>query len=183
MIIDVIFAILVLMAIFRGYRNGLILGLFSLLAVVVGLAAAMKLSVLTAGYLDSAIRISEKWLPVISFVVTFIAVLLLVRLGARALEKTAQLVTLGWLNKLGGILLFTLLYTMVYSVILFYAGQLNILQPATIEDSAAWPVVQPLGPRVLDGMGNLIPVFRDMFGELEGFFGRLAEKAADPSTP
>ena len=48
MVIDLIFAILIVFAIIRGYQRGLIVGLFSLVAVIIGLAAALKLSAVVA---------------------------------------------------------------------------------------------------------------------------------------
>ena len=42
MILDIIFVIVLLLAIYKGLRKGLIVGLFSLVAVIIGLAAALK---------------------------------------------------------------------------------------------------------------------------------------------
>jgi membrane protein required for colicin V production len=42
MILDIVFALICILAIFKGYQRGLIIGLFSLVAVIIGLAAAMK---------------------------------------------------------------------------------------------------------------------------------------------
>lgn len=135
MVVDIIVIILLVLAVIKGYRRGLIIGLFSLVAVIIGLAAAMKLSTLVAGYLGTAVKISDRWLPVISFVVVFLAVVLLIRLGARALEKTAEIITLGWLNKLGGMILYTGIYFTVFSILLFYAAQLQLLKEETIAGS------------------------------------------------
>lgn len=170
MILDIIFVIILVLAIIKGFRRGLIVGIFSLLAVVIGLAAAMKLSTVAAGYLGDAVSISDRWLPVLSFAVVFIAVVLLIRLGANAVEKAVQAVTLGWLNRLGGILLYLAIYITIFSVVLFYLDQAGIIRQQTIERSVTYSFVQPWGPAVINGMGTFIPFFRDMFGELEQFF-------------
>src|SRR5437762_11559934 len=120
MLIDIVFIILVIIAIFKGYTKGFIVAVFSLLAIVVGLAAAIKLSVVTAGLLKNAIHVAAKWLPVIAFAVVFIIVVLLVRLGAMAIQKATELVMLGWVNKLAGSILYMALYTVIFSVLLFY---------------------------------------------------------------
>src|SRR5688572_5269635 len=106
MIIDLFIAVLLVLAIIKGFSRGLIVGLFSLVAVIIGLAAALKLSAVVAGYIGNTVKVSENWLPVISFIVVFLIVILLVRLGAKAIEKTVELALLGWVNKLGGIILF-----------------------------------------------------------------------------
>ena len=176
MLLDLIFAVIIVLAIFKGYQRGLIIGLFSLVAVIIGLAAAMKLSTVAAGYIGKAVKISQEWLPIISFSIVFIIVVLLIRLGANAIEKTVEVVLLGWLNKLGGILLYTIIYTIVFSVLLFYSEQIKLVKPETIQQSAIYSFVQPWGPKSINGVGAVIPAFKDMFSELEHFFDGIAKK-------
>lgn len=174
MLIDLIFAAIIVLAIFKGYQRGLVVGLFSLVAVIIGLAAAIKLSAVVAGYIGKAVKVSEEWLPVIAFAVVFLGVILLIRLGAKAIEKAIELALLGWVNKLAGIVLYAVIYTIIFSVLLFYAGQLKLFQEDTIEKSVTYSFIQPWGPKVINSMGALIPFFKDMFGELEQFFGNIA---------
>lgn len=174
MILDLILAVMLVLAIVKGYQRGLIVGVFSLVAVIIGLAAAMKLSTAVAGYIGKAVKVSDQWLPVISFAVVFIIVILLVRLGANAIEKTVELVTLGWVNKLGGMLFYAAIYILVFSVLLFYAEQMQLIEPATIRQSVTYSFVQPWGPKAINSFGSVIPVFKDMFAELEKFFGNIS---------
>lgn len=176
MFIDLLFAIIMVLAIFKGYKRGLIVGIFSLVAVIIGLAAAMKLSTVAAGYIGQAVRVSDQWMPIVSFAIVFIIVVLLIRLGANAIEKTVEIAMLGWLNKIGGIVLYAAIYITVFSVLLFYAGQMKLLQPETIEKSVTYSFIQPWGPRAINGIGAVIPVFKDMFGELEHFFEGIAKE-------
>ena len=176
MIIDIVFLILVILAVIKGFRRGLIVGLFSFIAIIVGLAAAIKLSIVVAGYIGSAVNVSDRWLPVISFLVVFIAVVLLIRLGAKAIEKGVEVIALGWVNRLGGILLYLAIYLFVYSVFLFYASQLNILTSKTIENSGTYDFLQPWGPRIIDAIGSVLPFFKGMFHELEQFFAGVARE-------
>jgi len=175
MLLDLIFAVLIVLAIFKGYQRGLVVGLFSLVAIIIGLAAAMKLSTVVAGYIGKAVKVSEQWLPIISFAVVFIIVILLIRLGAKAIEAAVEVSMLGWVNKLGGIILFAAIYTVVFSVLLFYAEQMKLIQPETINQSVIYSFVQPWGPKAINGFGSIIPVFKDMFGDLEQFFDGVAK--------
>src|SRR6266700_944762 len=104
MIIDLIALILLIMAIIKGWHRGFLIAVLSMLAFIIGIAAAMKLSVLVSGYLNNAVNISAKWLPVLSFILVFVVVVLLVRAGANLLEEAVEMAFLGWLNKLGGII-------------------------------------------------------------------------------
>jgi membrane protein required for colicin V production len=179
MIIDLIFAVLMVLAIIQGYRRGLIVAIFSFIAIIIGLAAAMKLSAVVANHLGNSVKVSEKWLPVISFMLVFIAVVLLVRLGARLLQKTAETVMLGFVNRIGGILLYAAIYITVYSILLFYAGQIKIIKPETMEASVTWTFIQPWGPKAINALGWAIPFFKDMFNQLEQFFSGLSQKMSE----
>ena len=176
MFLDLLFVIILVLAIVKGYQRGLIVGVFSFVAVIIGLAAAIKLSAVVAGYIGDTIKVSNEWLPVISFAVVFILVVLLIRLGANMIQKTVEISMLGWVNRLGGILLFIAIYGMVYSVVLFYADQLKLLQPDTIEKSVTYSYVQPWGPKIINGFASVVPVFKGMFTELESFFDGVAQK-------
>lgn len=176
MVIDLFFAIIIVLAILKGYQRGLVVGIFSLVAVIIGLAAAIKLSAIVAGYIGNAVKVSQEWLPVISFAIVFLIVIILIRLGAKAIEKTVEVAMLGWVNRIGGVLLFVAIYTVVFSVLLFYAEQMKLIEPATIRNSVTYSYIQPWGPKAINGFGRIIPLFKDMFSELEQFFDGVANK-------
>jgi membrane protein required for colicin V production len=176
MLIDVVFLVLLLLAVIKGLRNGLIVALFSLIGLIVGLAAAVKLSAVAAGYIGTAVNISQRWLPVVAFFVVFLIVVLLVRLGAKMLQGVVEVAMLGWLNRLGGVFFFALLYVFAFSIILFYLSQTDFIKPETEQASVAYAYIQPLGPKVIDGLSAVVPLFENMFAELKAFFGSVAEK-------
>jgi membrane protein required for colicin V production len=176
MLIDFSFAALLILAIVKGYQKGLIIAIFSIIAFIIGLAAALKLSTAVADYLNGSISVSAKWMPFIAFALVFFIVIILVRLGAKLIERVFQAVMLGWLNRIGGILLYAALYLIILSIFIFYAEKLHLLQPAAIESSQTYPFIKPWGPKVMDNFGRLIPVFKDMFTELGDFFNSLSNK-------
>ena len=176
MLIDFTFAALIILAIIKGYQKGLILAVFSIIAFIIGLAAALKLSAVVAEHLKNSINVSAKWLPFIAFALVFFVVVVLVRLGAKLIEKTFQAVMLGWLNRIGGILLYAALYLIILSILIFYAEKMQLLQPATIQASVTYKFIQPWGPVIMDNIGRLIPLFKDMFSQLSDFFNSLSNK-------
>ena len=176
MLIDVVCLLLLLWATFKGLRNGFIVGLFSFLAFIIGLAAALKLSTLAAEYIGANTTIGERWIPFIAFAAVFLIVVLLVRLGAKAIESMLRVAMLGWLNRLGGVLLYVLLYLFVFSIILFYAEQLHLIKEEATKNSIVYPYIKPLGPKFIDALGYVIPFFKNMFTELELFFEGISQK-------
>jgi len=175
MILDIIVAVILILAIIKGYRQGLIVALFSVIALIIGLAAALKLSVVVAGYIGKAVNVSDKWLPIISFAIVFLIVVLLVRLGAKFIQKTVELAMLGWVNRVGGILLYAALYILIFSVLLFYADQMKFIRPETKIESITYSYIQPWGPKLMEGLGKIIPVFKGMFDDLEDFFDNVSK--------
>ncbi len=176
MFIDIVFALILLMAIIKGYRNGLLLGVFSVVAFIVGLAAAMKLSAVVAGHIGKATNISSQWLPVLSFIAVFIVVVLLIKWGAMLLQKAVEFSMLGWVNKLAGILLFAFIYLLIYSILIFYVDQLHLLKEPTKTASITYNTIQPLGQKVMDNIGKAIPFFENMFTDLKYFFESISKK-------
>ena len=175
MLIDLAVALLMALAVFKGLSRGFIIAVFSFLAFFIGLAAAVKLSAVAAGYIGNTINVSARWLPAIAFFLVFFVVVLLVRLGAKALEGMARVAMLGCVNRVGGILFYMVLYGMICSVVLFYATQLHLIRPEAAKVSVTYAYIYPLGPRVINALGNLLPFFENMFATLESFFGQFAE--------
>jgi membrane protein required for colicin V production len=103
-------------------------------------------------------------------------VVLLVRLGAKMLEGAVQLAMMGWLNKIGGIIFYILIYFFIFSILLFYAEQLHLIKPETTQASMVYPYVQPIGPKTMNIMGSILPSFKNMFDQLLNFFQTVSDK-------
>jgi membrane protein required for colicin V production len=176
MFIDIPYFIILLLAIYKGYNRGLIVAVFSFIALIVGLAAAIKLSALAANWLQKNTHIGLSWLPVLSFLVVFIGFVALIRLLAGMLKKSVEFMLMGWADKLGGILLYAAIFTMIFSVLLFYALQLKILTTDAISGSKCYGFVKPWATFVFNGLGKVFPIFKGMFTQLEGFFQASAKK-------
>jgi membrane protein required for colicin V production len=176
MILDLFVVVILILAIIKGYQRGLIVGIFSFIAIIIGLAAAMKLSAVVAGYVGEAVKISDGWLPIISFAAVFLIVVLLVRWGAKIIQRATEAVMLGWVNRLGGIILYVALYITVFSVLIFYAEKIHLIRQETIDKSVTYSFVQPWGPKAINTFASIIPIFKDMFSELSDFFDGISHK-------
>src|SRR5215203_396069 len=177
MFVDFIAIGLIILAIIKGFQRGLVVAIFSLLAFIIGLAAALKLSTVVASYLGANTTVSQRWLPILAFAVVFFIVVLLVRLGAKIIEGGLRMAMLGWVNKLCGVVFYLLLYFFIFSIVLFYATQLHLIKTETIQTSSTYPIIYPMAPVVLDTLGSIVPVFKNMFTSLENFFDNLSKKA------
>lgn len=181
MVLDIITLGVLILAVFKGISKGLLLAVFSLLAFVIGIAAALKLSAITANWLEGTINVSARWLPLIAFLLVFIVVVILVNKIGLLLEKTMEWAFLGWVNKAGGIIFFAILYLLIYSVLLFYLGKMNIITDKQMEESTTYPIIAPWGPQGMKWVSQLVPVFKDVFEDMERFFERLSTDIKPPA--
>lgn len=170
MIIDLFFIILLFFAFVKGLRKGLVGALFSFAGLFIGLAAALKLSAVLAAYLQQHFEHPGPWWPVLAFILVFVGVGFLMRMLSALIERSMEAVALGWLNKLAGFIIFALLYTLIFSVVLFYARQLDILTESTTQSSKVYAYIQPWGQWTMDTIGKIIPAFRDLFKDMQHFF-------------
>jgi membrane protein required for colicin V production len=178
MLVDIIFIILIVMAIFKGYSRGFIVAVFSFFAFIIGLAAALKLSAVVANYLSQKMSVNSYLLPVISFALVFIAVVFIVRWVAAVIKKVARLAFLGWVDAFAGITLYAIMYIMIYSVVLFYATKIHLVSDEVQSTSITYGVVAPLAPKVIELLGGIFPFFSNMFKDLSAFFESVSQKAS-----
>lgn len=170
MFLDIVYIIVLLLAVIKGYSRGIIVGVFSLLAFIIGLIAALKLSVVVAGWLQSHSSINSAWVSFLAFAIVLFSVVLLVRIVARVLHQAVKMLLLGWADKLGGIILYVLIYTLIYSVVLFFATYIHLVSRDMIEYSKSYSFVEPFGPKFINKIGEWLPWFKDMFKKLSDFF-------------
>lgn len=178
MIIDVVYLGLLALAVLKGFQKGFIIAVFSFIAVIVGLAAALKLSVVVAAWLGTNTNVSARFLPILAFILVMVVVAWLVRICGALIQEALQIAMLGFLNKAAGIILYAALYTILLSVLLFYAERINLIGQATIASSYCYNFIQPWGPAAIHVFAVLIPAFQNMFQQLEHFFDNIAKKAA-----
>jgi membrane protein required for colicin V production len=173
MFLDIMVLALLVLALIKGLKQGLVVAALSFAAVFIGLAAALKLSTWVAGWLGNTVNIAASWLPFLAFIVIMVAVFLAVRILGAVLEQALELSMLGWVNKLGGFILYALLYITVFSVIIFYAEKMQFLKPEAAAASNTYPYIHFWGPYSVEAFGKIIPFFKDMFTDLTSFFGGI----------
>ena len=144
MLIDILFLGMMAVAIFKGIRNGLIVAIFSIVGWILGIIAAFKFADVAAGYLQGSVNLSPRILYILSFIIVFLLVMLLVNLGAKLVEKTVELALLGWVNRLGGIFFYVLLYALIFSVMIYFAERVKLISEQTIATSRVYPWVKPI---------------------------------------
>ncbi len=173
--IDIVFLVMLIAGLIKGAMRGIVMALFSFAGWIIGLAAALKLSAVVAVYMQEHTGINAKWLPLIAFILVFAIVALLVRWAGKAIENIFSFTLLGWVNRLGGALLYAGMYVLVGSILLFYAEKMQLISRETLLLSRAYSLTAGIAPAVLEGLGAIIPAFKNTFQELQTFFDKAAK--------
>ena len=182
MIIDAIFLICLLIFVIRGYSKGVVVALFSVLAIILGVIGALKLSGTLASLLFQDGEKGGRWVPFVSYIIVFFLIVWLVRLGAKLIQKSFEAVALGWVNRLTGALLYAFLISFVFSSVLWLFNQMGIIKPETISDSYVYETIEPLAPKVFSLIGTVLPFAKHIFEDLSGFFDNVNQKLPDVDT-
>jgi membrane protein required for colicin V production len=100
--LDVIVLIPVVWGCIRGFSKGLIIELATLVGMILGIMAAYYFSPQAGRFLEEYFTFSDSALRVVSYILIFLSVLLVSWIIGKIVTKVADLVMLGWLNKLLG---------------------------------------------------------------------------------
>lgn len=178
MFLDIVVLALLVLAVIKGFKQGLVMAALSFIAIFIGLAAALKCSTLIAGWIGNTVNVGASWLPFLAFVLIMAGVFFGVRILSAIIEQMLELSMLGWVNKLGGILIYALLYLTVFSVLIFYTEKMELLSMKSIESSQSYPYIHLWGPYAVEGLGSAIPFFKDLFTDLTDFFESINKNKA-----
>jgi membrane protein required for colicin V production len=122
---DIIIIIPLIWGAYKGFKKGFIIEIASFIALGFGIWGGMKFSSISANYLSNAFEISEKVMPLISFAVTFIAIVLAVFAIAKMLQKIITMVALGFINRAAGALFGMLKFSLIMSVLINFSNIIN----------------------------------------------------------
>lgn len=139
---DIIAIVPLLWGAFKGFKNGLIIEASSFAALFLGVMGAIKFSDLVSGFIIENFQIGETYLPIVSFAITFIGIVILIHLLARLLDKLVKAVALGIVNRIAGVVFgmgkFAVIISLVVLIIDRLNTTLNFLDPTLISESVLY---------------------------------------------
>src|ERR1700733_13674465 len=99
MFIDIMIAGLAIYGFVKGFSAGLVRTLFELLAWIIGLVIALKLTSMISGLVASKLSWNPSYLPILVFIGIIILAHLAITSIGKGVDKLIRLVQLGWLNR------------------------------------------------------------------------------------
>ena len=150
--IDLVFAIVLLWAAYCGFTKGFIVQLATLAALLLGILGAVLFSDFTSELIIKKFEVSGQYLPILSFALTFIVIVIAVHLLAKALNKLIDAIALGVVNRLLGVLFSVLKIGFIISIILVLVNKIdskyNFIPDDTKENSLLYKPLSNFAPMV-----------------------------------
>ena len=175
--IDLVLGIILILAAIQGFRKGFIVELASLAALILGIWGAIKFSNWTAGFITRNTGFHSEHLNIIAFVITFIAIVIVIFVLGKILDNAVKAVALGFLNRLAGIIFGVLKTAVILSIFL-------LLIESVDENVHLLPADQKAESKIYTPMKQLVPTLFP-FIKLWDMDGKPKpeEKSIDKNTP
>lgn len=157
-VLDIVFIIPIVWLAYKGFEKGLIIELATLFALLLGIFVSLYFSDVTAEFLRESFGMKTKYLSLISFIVTFVLVVIAVNLIGKLIEKLVNVAALGFINKAFGGLFGVLKAVIFLSFIIFFIEKVDkkkvILTEEFTSNSLFYPYIKPWAITLIDIYGD-----------------------------
>lgn len=148
-ILDVVIVAVLVWSAISGFSKGFIVQVFSLAALIIGVFCAYKLSHFVAGFIASSLSTEPTFTNIIAFTITFIGIWILVYMTGKVVHQIVQVVMLGLVNRILGVVFALLKTTLVLSILLIVFESVNagtnMVAQDTIDESFTYKPLKKVG--------------------------------------
>ena len=154
--IDLLLLIPLIWFVYQGFRKGFVIELASLAALILGIYVALYFSGFAADFLVDNMNMGPKYVPVVSFIITFIVVVFLVYSVGKLLEKLINMVALGFVNKIVGGVFGFLKGAVLISIVLMIINHFNddLISEEKKTHSMLYEPIEEIAPMLWDRFRN-----------------------------
>lgn len=151
--IDIILAVFLLYFAYKGYTNGLIISITTLIGLILGLYAASHFSEFTANWLQKDMGLESGNIKLIAYLVTFVIVVVLIFLLGKFMTGVVKTVGLGIVNRIAGALFGICKGLLIASFLFLLFSRIDpmekLLSTSTKKDSFLYYPVSAIAPAVI----------------------------------
>ena len=151
--LDIFFAIPLVWGIVRGLMSGFVRSLSIFIGLILGVYLAQIYAPDLSPTISEWFTLSARQCLSLAYVVIFIAVMLLVAIVARILDKFLHLILLGWLNKLLGALFGFFKWAIILSffimVVEYANSKFEFLSPEKKSESLLYEPIKKVVPTIM----------------------------------
>lgn len=159
--LDIILLVCFIPAVVVGLKKGLISQLFALAALVIGAVLAVRYSPELATWLGPRLKSSEQVTKIASFALLFVGGTLLLKLIGWAVTKFFNLMSLGALNRILGLVFALAKTALLLGLAIYIIEGLNarwdIINQQTLNDSQVYVFLRDLALRIFPKLKDVCP--------------------------
>ncbi|MCX6300777.1 MAG: CvpA family protein [Bacteroidia bacterium] len=156
--IDLIIIIILGVALVRGFTDGFVKEVASLAALILGIWGAIRFSVFTAGKLYEWFDMTGQYVGIVSFLVTFGVIVVLINFIGILVDKIVDTISLGFLNRLLGIVFGFFKSVLILSVFFVILNAIDVRRPflpkEKIEESMFYNPIADVAPALFPIIGE-----------------------------
>lgn len=149
---DIVVACILGFAVFKGFKNGLIISVLSLVSLILGIYLSLRFSFFIKNILADQEETGNYSLGIISFLITFLFVLVGLFFLGKLLTKVLDVIALGFLNRLGGAVFEIIKFTLIISVLLNVFQKINfnemIISREKLENSFFYLPIESVSKKI-----------------------------------
>lgn len=176
--IDLIIVVLLILSVFTGFINGFVKEVASLAGLILGIWGAIRFSSFTAAKLYDWFDMSGQYVGIIAFMVTFGLIVVAIHFIGIFADKLVDTVSLGFLNRLLGIVFGLFKTVLILSVIFALLNAIDARRPFlpknTIDNSTFFNPISDIAPALFPIIGE---------GNFRQSFDRFKKKAEPVPVP
>jgi membrane protein required for colicin V production len=166
------------MGVYKGWTKGFIMAVVTFVSFFAALALALQFSGWVEGYLKKQTASSNDWFAFLAFLLVLIGAMIGIRILGKIVEKSVELVMLGIVNRLAGILLYLFIYVSIFAVVLVYLKQFEILGNETAIHSKSYTYMINFGGWVIDLFAEWLPAIKNLFNDTKEFIQQKSQTVA-----
>lgn len=159
-ILDIVLLLCFVPAIVRGLSKGFIAEIVSLVSIILGAWLAFKFSDLASTWLSNYLQLDPRTLHVLAFAIIVILTILLLYWLGQILTKIIKIATLGWLNRLMGMVVGILKVALLLGIIIMVFEGINekwsLVKPAVTDDAVVYNALKDFAHTVFPYLKNLV---------------------------
>jgi membrane protein required for colicin V production len=166
--LDIIILIIMAIGIYEGFKEGLFIGILSIVAFVFALLLAFHLMNWGAGFLAQRVDEMTFMLPFIAFILIFFGVTFIIRGLAFMVKKTLDLTILGFMDNIAGAILGFFKTVFIISLFVWIGHAFKFSLPKDwIRESKSFSYIEPIAPVVIESLDDYMPIIKKSIASIQ----------------
>lgn len=173
MVVDIIFAIAAGYGFYLGFSKGIISTVFTIISYTFGLVASLKFTPAMTSFLETAFNTTNPLMFVLGFLLSFIIMMVFIRLIASGLEGLLETANINIINQVAGGALLSGLSILVFSILLWFGDQAHMVDQKTKTDSFTYPYLEQFPSQAWRIAELAKPTFEEFWDHSVDFMDRI----------